>query len=263
MFEVFNYEDIICARGNREMPWKPSFQMNVYYYLIDGLLIDSGPYSLAEEAIEFFNAHKIEQVFLSHIHEDHAGMAYWLQEKMQVPIYLHESSLEEARREPELAKYRLGIWGRRKPFNAEPISDTIKTGSYVFDVIDSPGHCPYHKVLHEKTKGWLFSGDLLNNLKPKSVMFDENMNETILSIRKVLDLDFTTVFCTHTGIREKAKELFLNKLNYLLELQKSIQTLRNSGFSDTEIVEQLFPGPDPISSLSGGEFSSYYLVSTL
>jgi len=237
--------------------------MNVYYYLIDGLLIDSGPYSLAKEAIEFFNAHIIEQVFLSHIHEDHAGMAYWLQEKMQIPIYLHEGSLEEARREPELAKYRLGIWGRRKAFNAEPINDTIKTGSYVFDVIDSPGHCPYHKVLHEKTKGWLFSGDLLNNLKPKSVMFDENTNDTILSIRKVLDLDFTTVFCAHTGIRKNAKNLFLKKLNYLLELQKDTQVLRNRGFSNTEIVEQLFPGPDPISSLSGGEFSSYYLVSTL
>ncbi|MFA7078696.1 MAG: MBL fold metallo-hydrolase [Syntrophomonas sp.] len=263
MFEIFDYDNIICARGSREMPWKPSFQMNVYYYLIDGLLIDTGPYSLAEEAIEFFNAHSIQQVFLSHIHEDHAGMAYWLQENKQVPIYLHESSLEDALREPELAAYRLDIWGRRQAFKAEPTTNAIKTGSYIFDVIDSPGHYRNHQVLHVKTKGWLFSGDLLNNLRPKSVMFDENMSEMVLSIRNILDLDFTTVFCTHTGIRKNGKELFINKLNYLLKLQDNIRVLRNRGFTDTEIDQQLFPGPDSIGSLSGGEFSSYYIVSTL
>ncbi len=263
MLEVFRFEDMVCAKGKREMPWKPTFQMNVYYYLIDGLLIDSGPYTLAEEAIQFFNAHRINQVFLSHIHEDHSGMAYWLQEQMQVPIYIHEGSVEEAGQEPDLAGYRLDIWGRRRAFKPRPIGDTIRTSRYVFDVIDTPGHYPYHKVLHEKNRGWLFSGDLLNNLRPKSVMLGEDMSATILSLKKVLGLNITTIFCAHSGIRRNAEVVLQYKLSYLLDLQYNIRELRNSGMSNNEITQQLFPGPDPLGDTSGGEFSPYYLVSTL
>lgn len=263
MFEIFAVDGIICARASRVMPWKPGFQMDVYYYLIDGLLIDTGPYSLAYEAIEFFNSYNINQVFLTHIHEDHAGMAYWFNKNKQVPVYLHPGSLEEALEEPILAPYRLDIWGKRQAFIAEAAPARISTGSYTFDVIDAPGHYHNHKVLHERTKGWLFSGDLLNNHKPKSVMYEENMSEMIISIQNLLKLDFSTVFCTHTGIRSSGRKLFAYKLNYLLELQENINKLRDKGLTNREIEQQLFPGPDPICKLTKGEFSPRYIVNTL
>lgn len=263
MFKIWKYEDIICARGSRTMPWNRSSKMHVYYYLIDNLLIDTGPFSLKEQAVKFFDTNTIEQVFLTHIHEDHAGMAYWLQENKKVPIYLHPCSIEHASLEPELKQYRLEIWGKRQKFKAEPVPDTINTSRYTFQVIDSPGHCRHHKILHEERKGWLFSGDLITSLKPKSVFCEENMTELICSIKKILTLDFHTVFCTHTGILENGRELFSQKLNYLLQLQKQVRNLRYEGFSDREIDQQLFPGPDPVTQLTEGEFSSYFIVNTL
>ncbi|PKM77216.1 MAG: Zn-dependent hydrolase [Firmicutes bacterium HGW-Firmicutes-15] len=260
---LFKFENIVGTYGSREMPWNPPFRMKVYYYLIDGLLIDTGPFSMAAEGIAFFDSHTIKQVFLTHIHEDHAGMAYWLQENKQLPIYIHPDSVEEALIEPDLSQYRLDIWGRRQAFKAEPVSNTIRTDSYVFKVIDSPGHCRKHNSLYEENKGWLFLGDLLNNLTPRSIFFEENLSESILSIRKILCLNFNTVLCPHTGILPNGRELLTRKLNYLLQLQQEIKTLRIKGFTDKEIDGQLFPGPDSISQMTGGDFSSYYIVSTL
>ncbi len=263
MPKFMSFEDVIYTSSSREMPWNPPFRMNVYYYLVDGLLIDTGPASLAEEAIAFFNAHTIKQVFLTHIHEDHSGMAYWLQANKQVPIYMHPDSVDEALQEPDLLQYRLDIWGRRQAFQAEPVKNTIRTDSYVFRVIDSPGHCRHHNSLYEENKGWLFLGDLLNNLRPKSIFFEENLSESILSIRKILTLNFNTVLCPHSGILPNGKELLTRKLNYLLQLQQEIKALRIKGFTDKEIEGQLFPGPDSISRMTEGDFSPYYIVSTL
>jgi len=260
---VFRFQDIEYIQGSREMPWNRPSKMKVYYYLIDGLLIDTGPSSLAEPAMAFFNARPINQVFLTHIHEDHAGMAYWLQENKQVPIYLHPGSVDEALREPELAPYRVDIWGNRPAFKASPAPDTISTGSCFFQVIDSPGHCLHHNVLYEKNKGWLFSGDLLSNLRPTSVFHEENLSQMIISIDKLLALQFDTVFCSHTGILRNGKDLFTHKLSYLLQLQEDVHDLRRRGLSDEEIDRKLFSRPNPLDMELGKDFSSYNMVHTL
>ncbi|MEN6349763.1 MAG: MBL fold metallo-hydrolase [Syntrophomonas sp.] len=263
MLEVFEFGDITGAMVSRELPWNPPFSMNVFYYIVSGLLIDSGPFSLADEAIVFFNTYDIKQVILTHIHEDHAGMAYWLQENKQIPIYLHPDSVEEALAEVDLPSYRLDIWGKRQAFKALPAPDKIKAGSHVFNLIDSPGHCRNHLVLYEKSKGWLFSGDLLNSLRPKIVYCEENLSEMIISMSKLLKLDFSTVFCPHTGIHTDGREKFTQKLNYLLNLQDKINRLRAAGLSDNEIDRQLFPGPSLFSELTEGDIASYHIIKTL
>ena len=46
-------------------------ELEVSVYLIDGLLIDTGPYRKREELIALFEQRSIEQVILTHHHEDH------------------------------------------------------------------------------------------------------------------------------------------------------------------------------------------------
>jgi len=260
---VYQFDDLVYIRGSRIMPWNPVHKMHVYYYLINGLLIDTGPSSLADQAMAFFQTHTIDQVFLTHIHEDHAGMAYWLEENKKVPIYLHPGSVGDALREPELAPYRLDIWGRRRAFTAAPMPDTISTEEYIFDVIDSPGHCPCHKTLFLRDKGWLFSGDLLSVLKPTTVFHEENLSQMIQSIKIIMELPFHTVFCTHTGILSKGRELFTRKLNYLQQIQQRVKALRMKGFSDEDITSQLFPGSKSSDNLLAQDFSSRNIVATL
>ncbi len=256
-------QEIASWQGIREMPWTPPFKMNVYLYILDGLLIDTGPSTLSNESIRFFNQNLINQVVLTHVHEDHSGMAAWLQKELNVPVYLHEDSIAEAAVEPEFAGYRLEIWGRRRAFSAQPIPERLETEKYRFQVIDTPGHYKHHKAFLESEQGWLFAGDLLVNIKPKSVFFEENMSEMINSLEKIASLDFDTVFCSHTGISKNGKQLCQQKLEYLLDLRAKVQDLRQQGLEDREIDNRLFPERDMIGVITNREFSSHYIVSTI
>lgn len=259
----FSHDDLIFTKGSREMPWNPGSHMDVYYYCIDGVLIDTGPYNLADVSIPFFKSNPIKQVVLTHIHEDHSGMAAWLQENKQVPIFLHPGSLEEALEEPELAAYRFDIWGRRRAFEAAPVPDNLFSDKYIFDIIDSPGHYRHHKAVFLKEKGWLFSGDLITVLRPTAIFSDENLSQMISSIQNLLSLPFNTVLCAHTGIHKNGRELFTRKLDYLLSLKSQIRELRADGFSDVEICQKLFPQSDSLNSVIASDFSSLRIVATL
>ncbi len=261
-YETF-YQRVAVWEGIREMPWNRPFKMSVYLYIVDGLLIDTGPSSLGRESIIFFDDNTIQQVALTHVHEDHSGMAAWLQEKAKVPVYLHAASIAEAAVEPEFVSYRLKIWGRRPAFKARSVPEQIVTDKYRFEVIDTPGHCRYHKAFLEPDQGWLFSGDLLVNIKPRSVFCEENMSEMIGSLEKICALGFEVVFCSHTGILKNGKEICQRKLNYLIDLREKVQELRNKGLEDREIDQRLFPEEDIVSTLTKGDFSSYFIVNTI
>ncbi|MGI6420731.1 MAG: MBL fold metallo-hydrolase [Syntrophomonadaceae bacterium] len=259
----YNWPDIAVWRGMREMPWNRPFMMKVYLYIVDGLLIDTGPSTLARESSDFFNSHPIQQVALTHIHEDHAGMAAYLQEKIKVPFYLHDESIAEALVEPQLSAYRLNFWGRRPAFKAQPMPDVIKCSRYSFQVIDTPGHHPHHKAFLESEQGWLFSGDLLVTIKPRSVFSGENMSAMISSLEKLDKMDFDTVFCSHTGPRNNGRQVLKEKLDYLLGLKDKVQSLRKQGWHDEEIDRYLFPESSPLDNITEGDFSSLNIVSTL
>jgi glyoxylase-like metal-dependent hydrolase (beta-lactamase superfamily II) len=78
-------------------------------------------------------------VALTHIHEDHAGVAPWIKENFPVPVYLYKESIDEAAVGTKLPLYRRIAWGNRKPFRAEVMPAVLKTSNHTFDVIDSPG----------------------------------------------------------------------------------------------------------------------------
>jgi glyoxylase-like metal-dependent hydrolase (beta-lactamase superfamily II) len=257
------YQGIAVWQGIREMPWNRPFKMRVCLYIADGLLIDTGPSSLGYQSKEFFLHNPIEQIILTHIHEDHSGMAAWLQKRLDVPLYLHEASLAAAGTGAELPPYRVEIWGERPAFSALPIPEQISTGRYHFQVIDTPGHYVHHKAFLEREQGWLFSGDLLVNLRPRSVFAEEDANDMINSLQKLDRLDFKTIFCAHTGIFQDGRSLLRQKLDYLLELRNKVLSLRGRGWDDHQIDRHIFPEEDKVGLLTNGDFSSYYLINTL
>lgn len=237
--------------------------MNLFLYVVDGLLIDCGPQSMEAELAPFLTGTPINQVAITHIHEDHCGNAAWVEKNLNVPIYIHPGDIAEAGTDSDYAEYRRLTWGERPAFHALPMPEVLKTEKYSFNVINAPGHLPRHQVLYEPEQGWLFSGDLYVRSRVRFCGNDENMSQYIDTLKNILRLDFGTVFCAHRGILENGRELLKNKLDFLLELQEKIHSLRMQGMSDEEIDHAVFPVDQFITEVSEGEWASINIVRSI
>lgn len=260
MINITHHEDVVCAQDEVSLL---SSMLPVSFFLVDGLLLDTGPSSLAEKSTVFFNEHEIDQVVLTHVHEDHCGMAGWLQKNKHIPIYIHRDAVASASKKASLPRYRLRIWGERLPFHAQAITGEILTPNHRFKPIETPGHCANHLVFYEEDKGWLFTGDAFVNIKQRVAFREENLGQMIGSLKKLLKLDFDTIFCAHSGMLTSGYRLMEEKLAFLVDLQKKVRVLEAQGMSPRQIDRELFPDKHPMADLSEGEGTSYNMVKTL
>ena len=58
----------------------------------------------------------------------------------------------------------------------------------------------------EPERGWLFSGDLYISGRTRYLRADESVADTIDSLRRFLEVDFGTLFCSHRGPIADGKE---------------------------------------------------------
>jgi len=260
MFNISYHEDVICVQDEVPLLWTT---LPVSFFLVDGLLVDTGPSSLAELSSVFFKEHEIDQVVLSHVHEDHCGMAGWLQKNRHIPVFIHRDGVASASKKASLPLYRLRIWGERLPFRAQAMPEEISTPNHRFKPIDTPGHCANHLVFYEKDRGWLFTGDAFVSIKQRVAFREENLGQMIESLRKLLELDFDTLFCAHSGILSNGYRVMEEKLAFLVDLQEKVHVLEAQGLTPRQIDNKLFPVKHPMADLSEGEGTSYNMVKTL
>ncbi|MFW6415208.1 MAG: MBL fold metallo-hydrolase [Thermodesulfobacteriota bacterium] len=235
----------------------------VWVYLVDGLLVDAGPYSLRRQFMQFFRKSRIEQVAVTHTHEDHCGLAASLQREKQVPVYVPAASVKETYSKGRVPVYRRMIWGRRPAFESREMPEYVETNRFRFLPVFSPGHCKQHLAFLEEERGWLFTGDVYVRKNPVVAITDENMNELIKTLRYLLKFDFQTVFCSHAGILQNGREALSAKLEYLLEKREMVQDMRKQGKSEREMEQAIYPGRLPIELVSRGEWSRRNIVNTL
>lgn len=260
MLETAKYKGVTLAKGlNTNM----GAHIGIYLYTVDGLLIDCGPQSMRDDIAAFLKTQELTQAVLTHLHEDHAGMAAWVHDNLNIPIYLDAADIPEARREGEYAEYRHLTWGERPAFDPLELPARLTTEKYSFDVIAAPGHMAHHNVLLERNEGWLFSGDLYVRSKLRFCAAEEDMKQYMASLEKVLKLDFGTVFCAHAGVLENGREKLEQKLSFLRELQQRVNELRAKGLTDREIDGRIFPGEQIITEVSDGEWSSYNIIKSI
>lgn len=241
----------------------PGTRLWVYLYYVNGLLIDTGPRRLARGFRRFWAARPgVAQVVVTHLHEDHFGMASHAAEA-GVPVYIHPDSVEAAGRPVSLPLYRRFFWRTPRPFAARPLGGKVETERYAFDVIATPGHADDHVVLHEPAQGWLFSGDLYLGTRVVTIMRQESLPALMASIRRVLKLDFDTLFCAHAGPVPGGKARLQAKLDYLEELQGRVRALAEQGWSVREAAKRLFPKVHSLTLVSAGEYSPLHVVRSL
>ncbi|MFA1820323.1 MBL fold metallo-hydrolase [Virgibacillus oceani] len=238
-------------------------RMNVYSFITDGIAIDAGPATLQKALIPFWQSHSIDALYCTHIHEDHSGSASWFQEELNVPVYINEKSIHEAKRNGKYPLYRQMFWGKRSAFNPSPLPTQFRTRNSEWISIFTPGHSYDHMALLNKTTGQLFSGDLYVQTKTRVVMEDESIPQIIRSIQHVLTYDFDEVFCSHAGYLKDGRKKLKDKLEYLQELNDKVLDLYQQGLSADEIHKRFFPKKYPITTFSFGQWNSKHIISSI
>ncbi|MFJ7887537.1 MBL fold metallo-hydrolase [Lysinibacillus xylanilyticus] len=252
--EIQQNRDVQCAHGKVAVQ---GIGMSVYSFFVDGLLIDAGSYSLSQEFQSFFNEIQIEQLALTHSHEDHSGNAAWIQQHKGVPIYIHRDSVSVCAKDGEYPFYRQALWGERPAFNAQPLGDTLQTKSATWDIIETPGHTTDHVAFYNRETGALFTGDLYIQTKTKVVLDEENIVHTLASL---LNYDFEEVYCCHAGFLADGRAKIQEKITYLEEMESNIRQLFDKGYSVEEMTKTIFSRDYPITKVSGEQWSSKHII---
>ncbi|HEX7064226.1 MAG TPA: MBL fold metallo-hydrolase [Bacillales bacterium] len=244
-----------------KIPVNPLFPlMSVYLYFVDGLLIDTGPSSRRGKLIPVFRSWDIRQVAVTHYHEDHSGMASWLNRHFPADIFVHGESISVADRTARIPWYRELFSGKRLGFSAKPFPTVIKTPQFRFYPIETPGHTSDHICLYEPDQGWLFSGDLYITPYPKVFLKEESISDYIETLRKLDRLAYHTVFCGHEGVIRNGKNRMNQKLEYLVKVRDEVFRMHRAGFDDRTITKKLFPEKVKLEYWSFGSFSRLNLV---
>ncbi|NME71377.1 MBL fold metallo-hydrolase [Flammeovirga aprica] len=258
--EELTYENVKGYRFGYSPFGKPN--LSTYIYFIDGLLIDTGQSKVRKVLLDKVDHLPIEQIFITHHHEDHTGNIIPLKERFQCPIYSSEKCAEMMYHPPSISFAQKITWGEREVYHdLIPIENEIKTKHHTFEIIKIPGHAIDMVALYEPTQKWLFSADLYINSYIGYFLNSESIAQQISSIKKILAYDFKVMFCSHNPQLENPKQKLTDKLNFLESSFHSITELHHKGLDQNQIFKTLrWKENWLVKFLSGGALSKMNLI---
>jgi len=258
VIQQVSYGDIRFFRMARALFGRAMYWTGVY--LVDGLLVDSGPPNLARAVRRLVGELDVRQCVTTHYHEDHSGNHGLLAELRITPL-AHELGVAQlAQRDSHPRLYRRVAWGVRQPARVAPLDEWLETPRFRFRVIHTPGHAADHIVLYEPDRRWLFSGDLYLAPRLRYLRADEDVYAMLDSLRRVIALEPEMLFCQHRGRVEQGAAMLSRKRDFLVELGERIHDLRSRGLGEAAIARAL-PGSDLLwRTWTGGDFSKRNFV---
>ena len=201
-------------------------------YRIGETVIDTGPSNQWRYVKQFLSSHQVEQLLLTHHHEDHSGNAHHISVTHGVlpkAPKLAQEKLATGYKTPILQRV---VWGSLVPVKTQALSEQefLADGSQIIPV-HTPGHARDLTCFFLPEQGYFFSGDLFIARKLKLLRSDENLEQLVDSIKKVLKLDFKTLFCPHGGVIENGKSALADKLDNILALCHRQRWTRRTGIA--------------------------------
>lgn len=250
--------------------WSPVGKplMTVCLYVIDDLMIDTGQPHMKKEALEIASIHKIKSVLLTHHHEDHSGNAGDIQKILGARVSGHERTSAKMISHRKIMPYQYLVWGKASRCKVDKLPEYIEHGNHIFEPIHTPGHAKDHTVYFIKDRGWLFSGDLYLGNKIRYFRSDEQITDQIDSLKKVLTLDFDTLFCGHNPVMTGGKKALETKLSFMENLygkcleiwKKGIpvkMATRELGMREASIVKLLSFGNASLENIIASAYRSF------
>lgn len=259
MLEVREFGPATSFRMSRSFLGQPLRW--AYVYLVDDLLIDTGPPCTASELTAVLRDHGLSQVVNTHQHEDHVGGSAAVRDAFGIVPRAPAMTIPLLENPPQIEIYRRIVWGRPRSVGATPIGDApIKTPRHRFQLIHTPGHCFDHHVLFEPDQRWLFSADLYLAERAKYLRTDEDLGQLMTSLRRVTGLEPEVVFCAHAGIIRDGTTALRRKIDYWQQLIENVHQLHGQGLSPRAIRDRLLGSEGWMTRVSLGHFSKLNLV---
>ncbi|MBN1375314.1 MAG: MBL fold metallo-hydrolase [Dehalococcoidia bacterium] len=258
MISATSYREVLQIRMSRYADF-PSGTW-VCAYLVNGLLVDTGPAYTAAELVEFLRDKQLETVVNTHFHEDHISANKLLQDAYKVRIYAHPDGVDKIAGEAKLYPYQEDVWGYPVPSRVEVLGDYVEAGGRRFDVIHTPGHEIDHVCLFQKKEGWLFTGDLYVTTRPVVCRPNDDMLQTLADLKKLRSLNPVVMFPAPTHVVKEPMEKLNKLIAYLEELGGRIDGLYNKGMSYDEIRKEVFGEEGFICDATQQQFSSLSMV---
>jgi glyoxylase-like metal-dependent hydrolase (beta-lactamase superfamily II) len=245
----------------KEIDGNVLYSMAIYY--VDGLLIDSGPFSVTTEASRLFQKIPIKKVVNTHHHEDHIGNNYLLQEQ-GLPIWAHELAVplikDPSTWTPRWLNYQRLVWELPPASDCQPLEEYIRSDRYKFRIIHTPGHSADHICLLEEEMGWLFGGDLFLGEKVKMLRSDEDVHMSMASLEQLLNYDFDTIFCSSGRVFDNAREKVRRKLNWWRDLYRQADKMAGQGFDAPAICDKLLGEENMFFQVTEGDMCKLNLI---
>jgi glyoxylase-like metal-dependent hydrolase (beta-lactamase superfamily II) len=218
-----------------------SNMQTVYAYRLGSTLIDTGHSNSRISLKEALGNHKIEQVLLTHYHEDHTGNAAYLKYKMDCPIKAHPICAELMTKGFTVSPLGRLISGHVKKVDVEALTDyeTLHFDGFTLQAIPTPGHTPDHLAFYEPNRGWLFSGDLYVADRIKYFETNEDIKQQINSLEILAALDFDVLLCSHNPKLKDGKLRLLRKLELFKTFYDEVIRLHQKGEKSEQILKLL------------------------
>ena len=230
-------------------------------YRFGTTIVDTGPPNQWHAIRGFLREKTINQVLITHHHEDHGGNAGHIRREMGVPVLAPLSGMEYIVQGFPLRPYQRIFWGKPHRFEPEAVPDEIELGErFRLRALHTPGHSVDMTCYLEPDRGWLFSGDVFIGVKPRYLRADEDLSNEIESLRYILRYDFGILFCAHNGLTLNGRQAIQDKLDYLELLRDRARALHKEGRSKDEITRMLVGKEGPITWVTLYHFSKRNLI---
>lgn len=213
--------------------------MSVICYQLDNVLIDTGAKNARLSLLRMVDIPAVEKVYLTHYHEDHAGNAAYLKKEHGLPIFGHTLTQAALSSRTKLKPYERYMWGDLEPTDISSLEDSFASERYRFRVFHTPGHSHDHVVFLEPDQGWLFSGDMYLGTRIKYFRKDEDILQTIESLKFLTTLEFDRLFCGHNPKMQQAKIYLQRKVNHLEDIYDDVKKLKFRGWPPKKIINKL------------------------
>ncbi len=241
-------------------------------------LIETGPTSCLDALMQGIkdrgvSSEDIRQVFLTHVHLDHAGASGNLAEILpNATFYVHEIGYPHLADPSKLVKSATRIygemmdtlWGEMHPVPEDRLvtlsdGEEVQAAGTTITAHDTPGHAYHHHAYMEAESGTLFTGDVAgirlpgqSYVRPPTPPPEIDVDAWQRSIEKVRNLDPRSIRLTHFGEYEDVERHLGELEQRLQEWLLFVESRLDDGQSREEITDELATKGDAEILAEGG-----------